>query len=115
VWDGRIRDPGPGCITSAATPVIGDLTFNTTDGDIVVVVDGDFDIGNNDITVEDGRNNVTYYINGSLDLQGGRTVGTVSAIREPERVLRQRGFLDGSAGTETRPSRRSSTPRTRTS
>jgi hypothetical protein len=76
--------------------VIGDLTFNTTDGDIVVAVDGDFDIGDNDITVEDGRNNVTYYINGSLDLQGSPTVSVDSASRNVFYV--NGGFLDGSAG-----------------
>jgi len=75
--------------------VIGDLTFNTTDGDIVVAVDGDFDIGDNDITVEDGRNNVTYYINGSLDLQGSPTVSVDSASRN---VF----YVNGGSSTEAR-------------
>jgi len=80
---------GPGYYFGGDAEVIGDLTFNTTDGDIVVAVDGDFDIGDNDITVEDGRNNVTYYINGSLDLQGSPTVSVDSASRNV--FLRQRG------------------------
>ncbi|EMA56979.1 DUF7289 family protein [Halorubrum kocurii] len=76
--------------------VTGDLTFNTTDGDVVVAVDGDFDIGENDVTVEDGTNNVTYYINGSLDMQGDPTVSVDSASRNVFYV--NEGFLDGSGG-----------------
>lgn len=76
--------------------VTGDLTFNTTDGDIVVAVDGDFDIGDNDVTVENGTNNVTYYINGSLDMQGDPTVSVDSASRNVFYV--NEGFLDGSGG-----------------
>lgn len=81
--------------------VDGNVRFNTTDGDVVVAVDGDFDIGDNDLTVsDDGDNGVTYYINGSFDLQGSPYVGT-----DPDPIQAQRnvfyvagGFLDGSGG-----------------
>jgi len=77
--------------------VTGDLTFDTTDGDIVVAVDGDFDIGDSDVAIEDGNDNgVTYYINGSLDMQGSPTVSVDSASRNVFYV--NEGFLDGSAG-----------------
>jgi hypothetical protein len=76
--------------------VTDDLTLDASDGDIVVAVDGDFNIGNNDIAVEDGSGNVTYYVNGSLDLQGSPTVSVDSASRNVFYV--NGGFLDGSAG-----------------
>jgi len=81
--------------------VDGDLGFNTTDGNVTFVVDGDFDIGGSDITVTDNSSNgVEYYINGSFDLQGNPEIGT-----DPEPIQAERnvfyvaeGFLDGSAG-----------------
>ena len=81
--------------------VTGDVVFDTTDGNVTVVVDGDFDIGGSDISVTDNSSNgVEYYINGSFDLQGDPEIGT-----EPEPIQAERnifyvaeGFLDESAG-----------------
>lgn len=81
--------------------VDGTLQFDTSGGDVVVAVDGDFDIGDDDVIVTDDTDNgVTYYINGSFDLQGSPYVGT-----DPAPIQAQRnvfyvagGFLDGSGG-----------------
>ena len=65
----------------------GDLTIDTSENNVTIVINGDFDIENNDITVteEDAENGVNYYINGSLDAQGGATVGTASNDTEADR------------------------------
>ena len=56
--------------------VVGETkTFDTTDGDITLVIDGDFDIGNDDIEI-DGENNVTVLLNGELSLGGQGEVNT---------------------------------------
>ena len=84
--------------------VEGDLEFDTTDGDIIVVVDGDFDIGENNMTViDDSDNGVSYYINGSLDLQGNPYIGTENPAIEAQRNIFyvNGGFLDGSGGDGT--------------
>ena len=79
------------------TTVADDFSFDTSGGDVVVAVDGDLDIGDNDIAVQSGNDNgVTYFINGSLDLQGGPTVSVDDASRNVFYV--DDGFLDGSAG-----------------
>ena len=50
----------------------GDLNFDTSDGDITFIVNGDFDTMNNDIEVTDDTNNsVTYYVNGSVNIGSG--------------------------------------------
>ena len=81
----------------------GTLQFDTSDGDVVVTVDGDFDIGDDDddvIVTDDGDNGVRYYINGSFNVQGSPYVGT-----DPEPIQAQRnvfyvagGFLDDGDG-----------------
>ncbi|WP_193310208.1 archaellin/type IV pilin N-terminal domain-containing protein [Halorubrum halophilum] len=79
------------------TTVTDDFSFDTSGGDVVVAVDGDLDIGDNDIAVQSGNDNgVTYFINGSLDLQGDPTVSVDDASRNVFYV--DDGFLDGSAG-----------------
>lgn len=79
------------------TTVTDDFSFDTSGGDVVVAVDGDLDIGDNDIAVQSGNDNgVTYFINGSLDLQGSPTVSVDDASRNVFYV--DDGFLDGSAG-----------------
>ena len=81
--------------------VSDDVVFDTTGGNVTVVVNGTFDVGDSDVTVtDDSGNGVTYYVNGSLRLQGGAYVGT-----DPDPIQAQRnvfyvagGFLDGSGG-----------------
>ena len=65
----------------------GDLTIDTADNNVTIVINGDFDINGHDITVseEDSANGVNYYINGSLDSQGGTTVGTEPDDPEADR------------------------------
>ena len=79
-------------ITSSGTYFIkddssldGNLNINTSDGNVTLVVDGNFDIGSNNITVTDTTtdNGVSYYINGSL--QSGSNDGYVGTDNpEPE-------------------------------
>lgn len=60
-----------------------DIEINTTGGDVELVIDGDFDLVNNEIKVTGDRNNtVTYYVAGSLEFQGGARVYTSN--QEPE-------------------------------
>ena len=70
------------------TTLSGDLNFDTSDGDIEFVVNGDFDIGeNHDVTVidEETDNRVTYYVGGSLEAQGDATVSTATEEPQPPR------------------------------
>ena len=84
------------------TELSGDLEFDTSDGNINFVVDGDFDIGNHDVTVTDTEtdNRVNYYINGSLNAQGDTTVSTATPEPEPPRNVFFVGdqLLDNSQG-----------------
>ncbi|GAB3694720.1 DUF7289 family protein [Halorubrum pallidum] len=93
---------GPGTYYFDNDPTVNDdLDFDTTDGDVTVVVDGDFNIGSNNLTiVDDSDNSVTYYINGSLDLQGDPFVGTEEDSIDADRTqfYVAEGFLDGSGG-----------------
>ncbi|SMO81680.1 DUF7289 family protein [Halorubrum cibi] len=78
-----------------------DFEFDTTGGDVVVAVDGDFDIGNSEMAIADNSSNgVTYYVNGSLDIQGSGTVGTDPDPTQADRNVFYvaGGFLDESAG-----------------
>ena len=79
-----------------------DLYIDTSDGNVTVVVDGNFDIQNNEVTVTDTEteNEVTYYVNGSLRAQGNAYVGTDHDDPQPERNIFYvaDGFLDGSSG-----------------
>jgi flagellin-like protein len=79
------------------TTVTDDFSFDTSGGDVVVAIDGDLHIDDNNIAVQSGNDNgVTYFINGSLDLQGSPTVSVDNASRNVFYV--DDGFLQGSAG-----------------
>lgn len=62
----------------------GDVKLNTSEGNITLVVNGDFDVGNNELNVTDGSDNgVTYFVNGTLEGSGNAHVFT-SHTPEPE-------------------------------
>ena len=74
-----------------------DLTINTDDGNVTIVIDGDFTLGSEITVVGDNTNGVRYYINGSL--QGGNErITTDSESPEPHRNI---FFVGGNAFTET--------------
>lgn len=82
---------------------LGDnLDINTSSGNVTVIVDGSFDIDNNEVTVTDTdtNNGTTYYVNGSLRAQGNGYVGTDNPAPEPQRNVFYvaDGFLDDSTG-----------------
>jgi hypothetical protein len=98
-----------GCTLTAGTYYLGgdttltsDLDLDTSGGNISIVVDGDFDINNQDVTVTDTEtdNRVTYYIADDFEAQGGATLGTASADPEPQRnaLLIGDGLLEDSTG-----------------
>ena len=66
-----------------------DLDIDTSDGNVTIVVDGNFDIQNNELTVTDTEteNGVTYYVNGSLRADGNAYVGTDDSEPRPERNI----------------------------
>jgi hypothetical protein len=62
------------------------LLFDTSDGNVTFVVDGNFHAGENEVRVTDASDNgVTYYVNGSFDMQGKGYVGTDSEAIEAKR------------------------------
>ena len=85
------------------TTLNGNLDIDTTGGNVTIVVDGTFDIVNNEITVTDTEtdNGVNYYINGSLQATGNAYVGTDGEDAESVRNVFYvgDGFLDGGTGT----------------
>jgi len=87
------------------TTLSGDLNFDTSDGDVEFVVNGDFDIENHDITVidEETDNRVTYYVGDSLEAQGGATVSTATEEPQPPRNVFIIGdqLLESSTGSGT--------------
>jgi len=80
-----------------------DLNIDTSDGNVTIVVDGDFDIRENKIEVseEDPDYGVEYYISGSLEAQGGAEVKTANEEVEAYRNVFYVGdqFLDTGSGT----------------
>ncbi|MFW5917060.1 MAG: DUF7289 family protein [Halorubrum sp.] len=80
----------------------GDTDFDTTDGNITIVVDGDLDIGNSELQVNDsGENSVKYYVNGSVLANGNAVVGTTNEATESYRnqfYVREE-FLEETSGT----------------
>ena len=108
---GCIDDTGidPGCELTAGTyyldsdtTLTSDLDLDTNDGNISIVINGDFNINNQDVTVTDTEtnNSVTYYIADDFEAQGGATVGTASGEVEPQRNVLVIGdqLLDDSKG-----------------
>ena len=80
------------------------VEFNTSDGDITIAVDGDLDLGGNELEiVNDGDGVVRYYVNGSVFANGDATVGTTSAAIEARRnqFYVQDGFLEDGPGQGT--------------
>lgn len=78
-----------------------DVEFDTTDGDVDVVIDGDLQIGSNELSIGDDTNGtVTYFVNGSVTATGGAFVGTVAAEPEAKRTVFYvgDGFLPGGPG-----------------
>lgn len=54
-----------------------DLEINTTDGNVSLIFDGDFNVKNHDITVTDpGEDGAKYYVNNTLEFQGNAAVTT---------------------------------------
>ncbi|MFC5278716.1 archaellin/type IV pilin N-terminal domain-containing protein [Halorubrum rubrum] len=63
-----------------------DVEFDTAGGNVTVAIDGDFDIGGNDLQITDGSDNaVTYYVNGSVDINNP-TIGTTASSIDAERT-----------------------------
>lgn len=83
------------------TTLDDDLRFDP-DGDITLVIDGDFDLENHDIIVYGDEYSVTYYIKGNLDAEGNAEVGTHNeAIEANRNVFVVGGEFLPSAGTPT--------------
>lgn len=60
--------------------------IDTTGGDVKIVIDGNFALQDNEITViGDADYGVTYYVNGSLRFDGGAKVGTANDPPEAHR------------------------------
>lgn len=79
----------------------GDLEINTTGGDVILAIDGDFTLENNEIVVTGDRDHtVTYYVANNLGFQGGASVYTSN--EEPESYRNAfvigEGFNDGTSG-----------------
>ncbi|AZQ14149.1 archaellin/type IV pilin N-terminal domain-containing protein [Halorubrum sp. PV6] len=99
-------DTGSAC-TSGTYHASGDVSvnqrveFNTSDGDIAVAVDGDLDLGGQELEItNEGDGVVRYYVNGSVFANGDATVGTTSAEIEARRnqfYIRE-GFLEDGPG-----------------
>ncbi len=83
----------------------GDVDFDTSGEDIEVVIDGDLDIGSNELTITDETDGtVTYYVNGSVTMEGSAFVGTAAPEPEAKRTTFYvaGGFLeDGGDGSVT--------------
>ena len=63
-----------------------DVEFNTTGGDIVIAIDGDFDSGGSDLQiVDETEHEVRYYINGDWDLNNP-TIGTMASSIDAQRT-----------------------------
>lgn len=80
----------------------GDINFDTSGGNVTIVVDGDLDIGNSELQVTNsGENSVKYYVNGSVLANGNAVVGTTNAETESYRnqFYVRDGFLEGTDGT----------------
>ena len=55
------------------------VDFNTTDGNITIAIDGDFDLNGRTLEIaNEGDGVVRYYVNGSVFASGGGTVGTAN-------------------------------------
>ncbi|MFC5136175.1 MULTISPECIES: DUF7289 family protein [Haloferacaceae] len=68
------------------TALNGDVDFDTTGGNVTIAIDGDFDIGGNDLQITDGTDNVVkYYVNGSVDLNNP-TIGTEASTVDARRT-----------------------------
>jgi len=100
---------GSGCTLTTGTYYLdsdttlpSDLDLDTSDGNISIIVNGDFDINYQDVTVTDTEtdNRVTYYIADDFEAQRGATLGTSSADPEPPRnaLLIGDGLLEDSTG-----------------
>ncbi|TKX82070.1 archaellin/type IV pilin N-terminal domain-containing protein [Halorubrum sp. SD626R] len=77
------------------------VDFDTSDGNVTIVVDGDLDIDNNELQVTDsGDNAVKYYVNGSVYASGNGAIGTVNEEIEAYRnqVYVRDGFLEEKPG-----------------
>ncbi len=83
------------CTITAGTYFIGedvvlenDIEIDTTDGNVTFVVDGSFNVQNNEVIVTDGTDNgVTYYVSDSLRANGNGYVGTAPTPPEPARNI----------------------------
>jgi len=99
-------DSGSAC-TSGTYYASEDVTvdqrveFDTSDGDVTIAVDGDLDLGGNDLEItNEGDGVVRYYVNGSVFANGDATVGTTSAAVEAQRnqFYVREGFLEDGPG-----------------
>ncbi|WP_253738015.1 DUF7289 family protein [Halohasta salina] len=78
-----------------------DLDIDTSSGNVTIIVDGEFDIQNNDVTVTDSSDHhVEYYVADSFNADGNGYLGTASVDAEParNRLFIGNGFLDDSSG-----------------
>ncbi|MFD1571573.1 DUF7289 family protein [Halorubrum laminariae] len=72
--------------TDSGYEVSDSVDFNTTEGDIRIVVDGDFDIESETLEIEDDTDNdVRYYINGSMNVDKP-TIGTAAESVDADRT-----------------------------
>ena len=76
-----------------------DVEFDTSDGDIDVVIDGDLNIDSNDLIITDDTDGtVRYFVNGSVSMSGDAFVGTTASEPESMRTVFYiaDGFLEDS-------------------
>ncbi|OYR57966.1 DUF7289 family protein [Halorubrum halodurans] len=75
-----------------------DVEFDTSGGNVTVAIDGDLEIGGNDLRITDGSDNVvTYYVNGSVELNNP-TIGTTASSIDADRT---RFYVNGGIAENT--------------
>ncbi|WP_256403538.1 DUF7289 family protein [Halorubrum salinum] len=77
------------------------VEFDTSGDDVTIAVDGDLDLGGNELEItNDGDGVVRYYVNGSVFANGDATVGTTSDAVEAQRnrFYVRDGFLEDGPG-----------------
>lgn len=84
--DGCVIDDGT-YYFSDDVAIGGDIEFDTSDGNVTIAVDGDFDIANNEILVspDSSENGVTYYILDDFDAQGNGAIRTTDVEHQSYR------------------------------
>jgi len=77
------------------------VDFDTSDGNITIAIDGDFDLNGKTLEIQnEGDGVVRYYVNGSVFASGGGSVGTAGSEIEAERnqFYVRDGFIEDGQG-----------------